>query len=76
MRKRFPSFNLLEKLRALRQMDAEEMLSSLGKTARQPGFMITTGLFLMLIFGGAGYGLWQMQQSPPQPIAFNHQVHV
>lgn len=33
-------------------------------------------LMLLIVLGGAGWGLYQTQIPPPQPIAFNHQLHV
>ena len=43
---------------------------------KKPVFLAGLGLFFILATAGAGYGLWTTQQVPPQPIQFNHEVHV
>lgn len=43
---------------------------------KKPLFLAGIGIFLILILSGSGYAVWRMQQSPPQPIQFNHEVHV
>ncbi|MBI4730679.1 MAG: cytochrome c3 family protein [Chloroflexi bacterium] len=61
MLERIKKLNLLEKAREL---------------VRKPVFLIGTGLLFLLLFSAAGYGVWTTQQPPPQPIQFNHSVHV
>jgi hypothetical protein len=43
---------------------------------KQPLIMAGAGVVLMLALSGAGYGVWVTQQPPPQPIQFNHELHV
>ena len=43
---------------------------------KKPLFLIVFGLILVLLLTAAAYGVWTTQQPPPQPIAFNHQVHL
>lgn len=52
------------------------LLDAVGKLIRKPAFLIGTGIILILLFSAAGYGVWYVQQPPPQPIQFNHQAHV
>ncbi len=52
------------------------LLERAGKLARKPIFLIGTGILFLLLFSAAGYGVWTTQQPPPQPIQFNHQVHL
>jgi hypothetical protein len=44
--------------------------------ARRPAFWAVMGLCLLLAGTGAAVGVWSTQQPPPQPIAFNHQIHI
>ncbi len=60
----------------LQRIKALNLLERLGGLARKPAFLIGIGVFFLLVFAAAGYGVWRMQQAPPQPIQFNHQVHV
>jgi hypothetical protein len=43
---------------------------------RKPLFWALVGLLIFLFMTGAGYGIWTTQQSPPQPIQFNHELHL
>jgi hypothetical protein len=52
------------------------LLETAARLVRKPAFLIGTGILFILLFSAAGYGVWNMQQPPPQPIQFNHQVHV
>jgi hypothetical protein len=52
------------------------LLETAGRLARKPVFLIATGIVFFLLFSAAGYGVWKTQQPPPQPIQFNHQVHL
>jgi hypothetical protein len=52
------------------------LLEYIGKLLRKPVFLAGAGLIFILLFSAAGYGVWKMQQPPPQPIQFNHQVHI
>jgi hypothetical protein len=51
-------------------------LALLVSWSKKPLFYAVLGLLVLLLTAGAGYGLHRMQQPPPQPLAFNHQVHV
>ncbi len=42
---------------------------------RKPSLRVALGVLVLLVLGGAGYGVWQTQQPPPQPIEFNHSRH-
>lgn len=61
---------MLERIKKL------NLLEKAGKLVRKPVFLIGTGILFLLLFSAAGYGVWTTQQPPPQPIQFNHQVHV
>lgn len=50
----------------------EKILSLMQK----PWVRVALGVLVLLVLGGAGYGVWQTQQPPPQPIEFNHSLHV
>jgi hypothetical protein len=52
------------------------LLEAVGKIIRKPAFLIGAGIIFILLFSAAGYGVWYMQEPPPQPIQFNHQAHV
>ena len=43
---------------------------------KKPVFLIAFCLILVLLLTAAGYGVWTTQQSPPQPIQFNHKIHL
>ncbi|MBN2387927.1 MAG: cytochrome c3 family protein [Anaerolineales bacterium] len=53
-----------------------KLLERLQNLARRPIFWIVTGLFTILLAAGVGSGIRSMQAPPPQPLDFNHQVHV
>jgi hypothetical protein len=61
MLERLRSFNLVEKMKLM---------------IRKPIFLLGLGIVLITLLSGSGYGIWRMQQSPAQPIQFNHEVHV
>ena len=52
------------------------LMEATGKLLRKPVFQIGIVLIIVLVVGAAGFGIRKMQQAPPQPIQFNHQVHV
>jgi hypothetical protein len=61
MRKRIKMHDLYKKIQAI---------------VKKPIFIIVSSIILLLLLTAAGYGVWTTQQSPPQPIEFNHQVHI
>jgi len=48
----------------------------ISKQLHNPIVQIGLGILLLIILGGAGYGLYLTQLSPPQPIQFPHVKHV
>jgi len=54
----------------------EVMLQKILTLLKLPIVRIGIGVVFLLIFSGAGYGLWSIQQPPPQPLEFNHSVHI
>lgn len=60
----------------LRRIKNINILESLGRLVRKPLFLALAGSVFILAAGGAGYGLHLLQAPPPQPLEFNHQVHV
>jgi hypothetical protein len=61
MLNRIKKLNLSEKIRRI---------------VKKPIFFITVGVLMLLFLTAFGYGIWTTQQSPPQPIEFNHQLHI
>jgi hypothetical protein len=61
MLKRIRSLNLLEKIIGL---------------VKKPAFLVALSVFMLLLLSGFSYGIWKTQQPPPQPIEFNHSLHV
>lgn len=60
----------------LERIKGSDWSGSIGRLLRRPWFWGATGLLVVLLVSVAGYGLWTTQQAPPQPIEYNHQVHV
>jgi hypothetical protein len=50
--------------------------SRLMALVKKPAFVISAVVVFGIIFSAAMYGLWLTQQSPPQPIQFNHSLHL
>lgn len=50
--------------------------SRLMALVKKPAFVISAVVVFGIIFSAAIYGLWLTQQSPPQPIQFNHSLHL
>jgi hypothetical protein len=48
----------------------------LNQWVKKPVFIAGVGVFLVLVLSGASYGIWLSQQPPPQPIQFNHSLHL
>jgi len=61
---------MLKKLNLMNQLDKIKALF------KKPDFLIGVGVFFIIFFSAGVYGIWRLQQSPPQPIQFNHEVHV
>lgn len=53
-----------------------KLLERLQSVTRRPIFWIGIGLITILMATGAGVGIRNMQTPPPQPLEFNHQVHI
>jgi len=60
----------------LQRLKEFHLLEALGRLVKKPVFLAAAGLLIVLAAGGAAYGLRVVQAPPPQPIEFNHQVHV
>jgi len=60
-------------LKRIRLLNLLEIIKVLVK---KPAFLTALGVFTLLLLTGAGYGIWTTQQPPPQPIQFNHKLHV
>ncbi len=52
------------------------LLESVRKLVRRPAFLIGMGIVFILLFSAASFGVWSLQQPPPQPLQFNHQTHL
>ncbi|MCX7608785.1 MAG: cytochrome c family protein [Anaerolineales bacterium] len=61
---------MLQRLRNINLLDV--LVEQMGKRS----FWLASGGIFLILFSLLVYGLWRMQQAPPQPIQFNHQVHV
>jgi Cytochrome c7 and related cytochrome c len=48
----------------------------ISRIFKKPVFQIGLGIVLLFLLSGAGYGLYQTQLSPPQPIQFPHSKHI
>ncbi len=68
---------MLDKLKSLiariRKYDWSGRLLALVK---KPAFLIAAGIIFVLILSAGMYGVWVTQQSPTQPIQFNHSLHL
>jgi hypothetical protein len=43
---------------------------------KKPAFLITVGILFVLLLSAGSYGIWLTQKYPPQPIQFNHSLHL
>jgi hypothetical protein len=50
--------------------------AALVNLIKKPVFLISMGIVIILVLSGVTYGVWLTQQSPPQPIMFNHSIHL
>ncbi|MBM3150687.1 MAG: cytochrome c3 family protein [Chloroflexi bacterium] len=60
----------------LERFKISNLLEKGGRLIRKPSFLVGMGVLFILLFSAAGYGVWTTQQPPPQPIQFNHSIHV
>lgn len=68
---------MFDKLKALpSKVKSSNLPEKLLALVKKPAFLITGGVILILILSAASYGVWLTQQSPPQPIQFNHSLHL
>jgi hypothetical protein len=51
-------------------------LEEIKNIIKKPIFIIGAGILFILLLTGSSYAIWRTQQSPPQPIQFNHELHV
>jgi hypothetical protein len=52
------------------------MLEKISNWLKQPMVWIGLSIALLALVSGAGWGIYQTQQPPEQPIQFPHQLHV
>jgi hypothetical protein len=68
---------MLDKLKAIpTRIKAANWPEKLSRLVKKPAFLITSGIFLVLILSAATYGVWLTQQPPEQPIQYNHSIHL
>ena len=77
---------MLDKLKRLHLTDRFKALAgkfksiewseALLKLVKKPAFITAVGVFLVLVLSAGIYGVWLTQQSPNQPIQFNHSLHL
>ncbi|MFN2216304.1 MAG: cytochrome c3 family protein [Anaerolineales bacterium] len=60
----------------LNKFNLKNLFEKIKVLLKKPLFLIGVGTFFVLILSAGIYGVWRLQQSPPQPIQFNHEVHV
>src|SRR4030066_1087459 len=77
---------MLDKLKALHLTDRIKALpvklrsilwfDTLSALVKRPAFVVSVGIFLVLVLSAGTYGVWLTQQPPEQPIQFNHSLHL
>src|SRR4030065_907347 len=77
---------MLDKLKALHLTDRIKAVpvkprsirwfDTLSALVKRPAFVISVGIFLVLVLSAGTYGVWLTQQPPEQPIQFNHSLHL
>ena len=77
---------MLDKLKALHLVDrikelpgrvkSIEWTEAMLRLVKKPAFITAVGIFLVLVLSAGTYGIWLTQQSPKQPIQFNHKLHL
>jgi hypothetical protein len=61
---------MLEKIKTL------NLKTKVITLVKKPLFLAVVGIVMLLFLCAASYGVWYTQQPPPQPIQFNHSVHI
>jgi hypothetical protein len=68
---------MLDKLKSLpTRIKSYDWSGNLLTLVKKPAFLITAGIIFILVLSAASYGIWLTQQYPPQPIQFNHSLHL
>jgi hypothetical protein len=68
---------MLDKLKTLpAKIKSYDWSGKLRTLVKKPAFLISAGIIFVLVFSAASYGIWLTQQYPPQPIQFNHSLHL
>lgn len=77
---------MLDKLRGLHlterikelpgRIKSIQWFETLVRLVKKPAFVASVGIIFVLALSAATYGIWRTQQSPRQPIQFNHKLHL
>jgi hypothetical protein len=68
---------MLKKLKALPdRIKSVDWSGKLLAVVKKPAFLISAGIVFVLVLSATSYGIWLTQQSPAQPIQFNHSLHL
>jgi hypothetical protein len=68
---------MLNRLKAsIARIKSDDWSGKLMTLVKKPAFVLSAVVIFVIVFSAAMYGLWLTQQSPPQPIQFNHSLHL
>jgi hypothetical protein len=68
---------MLDKLKAIpSKLKSTNWSETLPVMVKKPAFLLASGILIALVFCGVIYGIWLTQQPPPQPLQFNHSLHL
>jgi len=71
------SLHLTDRIKALAvKLRSIRWFETLSALVKRPAFVISVGIFLVLVLSAGTYGVWLTQQPPEQPIQFNHSLHL